>query len=77
MITNIKAVLIFEVSGTSVPSGSYEASFVKGDLIDSNVTINQNNYNYQLNIDTAINNLTIQNILSIVEGNNTYTPEEK
>jgi hypothetical protein len=70
-------ILVSGVSGTSVTSGSYEASFVKGSLIDSNVTINQNNYNYELNMNTAINNLTIQNVLSIVDSNNTYTPEEK
>ena len=70
-------ILVSGVSGTSVTSGSYEASFVKGDLIDSNVTINQNNYNYELNMNTAINNLTIQNVLSIVDSNSTYTPEEK
>ena len=33
-------IFISGVSGTSVTSGSYEASFVKGNLIDSNVTIN-------------------------------------
>ena len=68
-------IFVSGVSGTSVTSGSYEASFVKGDLIDSNVNINQNNYNYELNMNTAINNLTIQNVLSIVDSNNTYTPE--
>jgi hypothetical protein len=70
-------ILVSDDSVTSVTSGSYEASFVKGNLIDSNVTINQNNYNYELNMNTAINNLTIQNVLSIVDSNNTYTPEEK
>ena len=70
-------IFVSGVSGTSVTSGSYEASFVKGDLIDSDVTINQNNYNYELNMNTGINNLTIQNVLSIVDSNNTYTPEEK
>ena len=70
-------ILVSGVSGTSVTSGSYEASFVKGELIDSNVTINQNNYNYELNMNTAINNLTIQNVLSIVDSNSTYTPQEK
>ena len=64
-------------SVTSVTSGSYEGSFVKGNLIDNNVTINQNNYNYELNMNTAIDKLTIQNVLSIVDSNNTYTPEEK
>ena len=28
-------------------------------------------------MNTAINNLTIQNVLSIVESNSTFTPEEK
>ncbi|MFZ0405368.1 MAG: hypothetical protein WAL79_06060 [Nitrososphaeraceae archaeon] len=60
-------IFVSGVSGTSVTSGSYEASFVKGDLIDSNVNINQNNYNYELNMNTAINNLTIQNVLSIIK----------
>ena len=59
-------ILVSGDSVTSVTSGSYEASFVKGNLIDSNVTINQNNYNYELNMNTAIDKLTIQNVLSIV-----------
>jgi hypothetical protein len=70
-------ILVSDDSVTSVTSGSYEASFVKGNLIDSNVTINQNNYNYELNMNTAIDKLTIQNVLSIVDSNNTYTLEEK
>jgi hypothetical protein len=70
-------ILVYGDSGTSVTSGSYEARFDKGNLINSNVTINQNNYNYELNMDTAINNLTIQNVLSIVDSNSTYTLEEK
>ena len=69
--------LVSGASGTSVTSGTYEASFIKGNLINSNVTINKNNYNYELNMNTAINNLTIQNVLSIVDSNNTFTPEEK
>ena len=70
-------ILVSDDSVTSVTSGSYEESFVKGNLIDSNVTINQNNYNYELNMNTAIDKLTIQNVLSIVNSNNTYTLEEK
>ncbi len=69
--------LVTGASGTSVTSGTYEASFIKGNLVNSNVTINQNKYNYELNMNTAINNLTIQNVLSNEDSNNTYTPEEK
>jgi Zn ribbon nucleic-acid-binding protein len=72
-------ILVSDDSGTSVTSGSIQGTVVNGNLTAGTVTINYNNYNQTIietNNNTEIN-INLGNILSMVDNNNTYTPEEK
>ena len=68
-------ILVSDASGTSVTSGSFQGSLVNGNIIG---TVNFNNtYRLEINNSIAIDHLNIQNVLSMVDGNNSYSPEEK
>jgi hypothetical protein len=68
-------ILVSDASGTSIASGSFQGSLVNGNVTASNVNFNFNTY--KLESSTTVNNLNIQNILTIVDSNNSYSVEEK
>lgn len=69
-------ILVSDASGTSVASGSFQGSLVNGNITAGTVNFNST-YKLEINNSTTINYLNIQNILSMVDSNSTYTAEEK
>lgn len=69
-------ILVSDNSGTSVASGSFQGTVVNGNVTAGTINFNSI-YKLEINNSTAINQLNIQNILSMVDSNNTYTKEEK
>lgn len=68
-------ILVSDASGTSVASGSFQGSLVNGNIIG---TVNFNStYRLEINNSTTIDHLDIQNVLSMVDSNNSHSPEEK
>jgi hypothetical protein len=79
-------IIVSDDSGTSVASGSIEGIVVGRDLNAGSITFNTNTYNFQINTSSdidnfntnlSINNMKIQNIFSMVDDINSYSPEEK
>ncbi len=68
-------ILVSDNSGTSVASGSYQGTLINGAVTNSSLTINYNIYNKPRFESTT--NISLENILSMVESNNRYTVEEK